>query len=55
MTVTRIGFAYNPTIEAAVELSARAAGWSGRALRLIEECPCKAGCPSSQASTARVQ
>lgn len=27
MTVKRIGFAYNPTIEAAVELSARAAGW----------------------------
>lgn len=27
MTVRRIGFAYNPTIEAAVELSARAAGW----------------------------
>lgn len=27
MTVMRIGFAYNPTIEAAVELSARAAGW----------------------------
>ena len=27
MTVTRIGFAYNPTNEAAVELSARAAGW----------------------------
>ena len=27
MTVSRIGFAYNPTIEAAVELSARAAGW----------------------------
>jgi NAD+ kinase len=27
MTVDRIGFAYNPTIEAAVELSARAAGW----------------------------
>jgi NAD+ kinase len=27
MTVTRIGFAYNPTIEAAVELSARASGW----------------------------
>jgi NAD+ kinase len=27
MTVQRIGFAYNPTIEAAVELSARAAGW----------------------------
>jgi NAD+ kinase len=27
MTVKRIGFAYNPTIEAAVDLSARAAGW----------------------------
>jgi NAD+ kinase len=27
VTVKRIGFAYNPTIEAAVELSARAAGW----------------------------
>lgn len=27
MTVTRIGFAYNPTNDAAVELSARAAGW----------------------------
>jgi NAD+ kinase len=27
MTVRRIGFAYNPTIEAAVDLSARAAGW----------------------------
>ena len=27
MTIERIGFAYNPTIEAAVELSARAAGW----------------------------
>jgi NAD+ kinase len=27
MSVKRIGFAYNPTIEAAVELSARAAGW----------------------------
>ena len=27
MTIKRIGFAYNPTIEAAVELSARAAGW----------------------------
>lgn len=27
MSVTRIGFAYNPTIEAAVELSARASGW----------------------------
>ncbi len=27
MTVTRIGFAYNPTIEPAIELSARATGW----------------------------
>lgn len=27
MTVARIGFAYNPTIDASVELSARAAGW----------------------------
>ncbi len=27
MTVRRMGFAYNPTIEAAVELSERAAGW----------------------------
>jgi NAD+ kinase len=27
MTVERIGFAYNPTSEAAVELSARASGW----------------------------
>jgi len=27
MTVARIGFAYNPTIEAAIELSSRAAGW----------------------------
>jgi NAD+ kinase len=27
MTVKRIGFAYNPTMDAAVELSARAAGW----------------------------
>jgi NAD+ kinase len=27
VTVKRIGFAYNPTIDAAVELSARAAGW----------------------------
>ncbi|MEP6640016.1 MAG: NAD(+)/NADH kinase [Chloroflexota bacterium] len=27
MTVKRIGFAYNPTIEASVELSSRAAGW----------------------------
>jgi NAD+ kinase len=35
MTVGRIGFAYNPTIEAAVELSARAAGWCQ--LRGIDE------------------
>lgn len=27
MTIKRIGFAYNPTIEPAVELSARASGW----------------------------
>ena len=27
MTIARIGFAYNPTNEAAVELSERAAGW----------------------------
>ena len=27
MTVARIGFAYNPTIEGAIELSDRAAGW----------------------------
>jgi NAD+ kinase len=27
VTITRIGFAYNPTSEAAVELSARASGW----------------------------
>lgn len=27
MTVTRIGFAYNPTIESAAELQERAAGW----------------------------
>jgi NAD+ kinase len=27
MTAKRLGFAYNPTIEAAVDLSARAAGW----------------------------
>jgi NAD+ kinase len=27
MTIQRIGFAYNPTIDAAVELSARASGW----------------------------
>ena len=51
MTVERIGFAYNPTIEAAVELSARAAGWcqirgigewqipSGDTAALIRELP----------------
>jgi NAD+ kinase len=27
MTIRRIGFAYNPTFEAAIELSARATGW----------------------------
>ena len=27
MTIKRIGFAYNPTFEAAIELSARATGW----------------------------
>ncbi len=35
MTIARIGFAYNPTFEAAIELSARAAGWCR--LRGIEE------------------
>jgi NAD+ kinase len=30
VTVTRIGFAYNPTIEATVELAARASGWCRR-------------------------
>ena len=30
MTVRRIGFAYNPTIEATVELAARASGWCRR-------------------------
>jgi NAD+ kinase len=51
VTVSRIGFAYNPTIEAAVELSVRAAGWcrvrgigewelpSGDTARLVEELP----------------
>ncbi len=51
MTVGRIGFAYNPTIEAAVDLSARAAGWcqvrgigewqipSGDTAALIRELP----------------
>ena len=35
MTIARIGFAYNPTFEAAIELSARAAGWCR--LRGIDE------------------
>ena len=35
MRIARIGFAYNPTFEAAVELSARAAGWCQ--LRGIDE------------------
>jgi NAD+ kinase len=51
MTVQRIGFAYNPTIEAAVELAARASGWcqvrgigewqipSGDTAALIRELP----------------
>ena len=30
MTVKRIGFAYNPTIEATIELAARASGWCRR-------------------------
>ena len=30
MTVRRIGFAYNPTIDATVELAARASGWCRR-------------------------
>jgi NAD+ kinase len=49
MTVKRIGFAYNPTIEDAVDLSERAAGWcrvrgigqwaapAGETARLVEE------------------
>ena len=51
MTIERIGFAYNPTMEAAVELSDRAAGWcrvrgiaewnapSGDLERLLAELP----------------
>ncbi|HYO44176.1 MAG TPA: NAD(+)/NADH kinase [Candidatus Limnocylindrales bacterium] len=51
MTVTRIGFAYNPTIEAAAELGERAAGWcrmrgldhwaapAGETARLVGELP----------------
>jgi len=41
VTVKRIGFAYNPTIEAAVELSARAAGWCQ--VRGIDEWQLQAG------------
>ena len=41
MTVRRIGFAYNPTIEATVELAARASGWCRR--RGIDEWRAQAG------------
>lgn len=41
MTVERIGFAYNPTIEATVELAARASGWCKR--RGIDEWRAQAG------------
>ncbi|HET9082937.1 MAG TPA: NAD(+)/NADH kinase [Candidatus Limnocylindrales bacterium] len=41
MTVRRIGFAYNPTIEAAIELAARASGWCRR--RGIDEWRAQAG------------
>ena len=41
MTVNRIGFAYNPTIEATVELAARASGWCRR--RGIDEWRSQAG------------
>jgi NAD+ kinase len=41
VTVARIGFAYNPTIEATVELAARASGWCKR--RGIEEWRAQAG------------
>ena len=41
MTIARIGFAYNPTFEAAVELSARAAGWCQ--LRGIDELQAPSG------------
>jgi NAD+ kinase len=41
VTITRIGFAYNPTFEAAVELGARAAGWCQ--LRGIGEWQAQAG------------
>jgi NAD+ kinase len=41
MTVERIGFAYNPTIEATIELAARASGWCRR--RGIDEWRAQAG------------
>ncbi len=41
MTVTRIGFAYNPTIEAAADLGERAAGWCR--MRRVEHWACPAG------------
>jgi NAD+ kinase len=41
VTVQRIGFAYNPTIEATVELAARASGWCRR--RGIDEWRAQAG------------
>jgi NAD+ kinase len=41
VTVERIGFAYNPTIEATVELAARASGWCRR--RGIDEWRAQAG------------
>jgi NAD+ kinase len=41
MTLRRIGFAYNPTSEAAVELRERAAGWASR--RKVEHWASQAG------------
>jgi len=41
VTVRRIGFAYNPTIEATIELAARASGWCRR--RGIDEWRAQAG------------
>ena len=48
MTVRRIGFAYNPTIEATVELAARASGWCRR--RGIDEWRAQAGDSEALAS-----
>ena len=48
MTVKRIGFAYNPTIEATVELAARASGWCRR--RGIAEWQAQAGDSESLAA-----